>query len=126
MFNKKNLPVKDLDKIVSESKFFKLHGKTHEISPMTSYQFFLFTNSLAEIHEMSNSKNVSIDSFKEKYFNLMKSVTLKKGFFGEYSTIKKSDIDKCTLQQLCALVQFVVSSVMGIEESKGEDILKKK
>jgi hypothetical protein len=96
--------IADLDAIVLEPVQFKLHGKLHEIAPVTTESFLRYTNALGKLMELKDKNQITPDELVEGYFGLISSVC---------GTVTKQDIDDMTQGQVAALFQLVMDSVTG-------------
>jgi hypothetical protein len=94
--------VSDLDKILVEKVSFKLHGKIHTIAPLTAAQFFQYSNALNDLH--ASEKKMGAEELVNKYHALAHPIV---------PTIEKSDIAKCTQQQIAGLFRLLIDSVTG-------------
>jgi len=119
IFRRREIPqaVTDLDKIETVTVSFKLHGKVHLIKPLTSSQFFNMVNNFASIADLSkNSQSITGDDLVVMYFKL---------FNGVCPTLKMEDIEKCTQNQIAALMNLILGKIMGKDLSE-QSIEKKK
>ena len=96
--------VADLDAMLVEPVGFRLHGKDHLIKPLTVEQFMLYAVNLSDIYSLKEKKDVTADELIDKYYALISSVC---------STIKRSDIEQMSQQQVSALFELIVSTVTG-------------
>lgn len=102
--NVKSEVVADLDAILVENVGFKLHGKEHIIKPLTVEQFMLYAVNLSEIYALKEKSNLNASDLIDKYHALISSVC---------STVKRSDIEQMSQQQVSALFELIVDTVSG-------------
>lgn len=114
---KKNKVVLDIDSIVSESQFVRLHGKVHEIKPVLVAEYFLLANSMATVSELVNRKGaIVLDEMVDAYYGVISSVC---------PTITKKDIRACSHMQVAQLYQFVMDHISGrISDEKKKTLTK--
>ena len=108
MFNRKEIKkeiVSDLDKILTETVSFKLHGKIFRISPITSKQFFKYTLALDSLHKISGE--IDAQELINRYHDLMKQVI---------PEIEREDIAKCSQAQIAGLFRLVINTITGYQE----------
>lgn len=96
--------VADLDAMIVENVGFKLHGKQHVIRPLTVEQFMLYAVNLSEIYSLKERNDLSASELIDKYYALISSVC---------STVKRSDIEEMSQQQVSALFELIVETVTG-------------
>ena len=119
MFKRKEVNyelVSDLDKIVSETISFKLHGKTHLIKPVSAKQFFKYAQALAELHSIEGQ--VPAKELIDHYHKMTSEIV---------PTITRDDIAKCNQPQVAGLFRLIIDTVTGYQKNKpiGEDEKKK-
>lgn len=108
--------VADLDKLISEPTFFKLHGKWFEMKPVSTQNFFVITNGLAEI--WARNQDGKVIEYEE-------SVDLYLKLFSSCIDITREEIEKMTQAQVVALAQQVVDHAKGSTHVKKDDGKKK-
>lgn len=96
--------VSDLDKMIAEPLAFKLHGRVHKIEPISVKEFYAYSNALARLNVLRDSKSIEKEDLVDAYFELYKSVI---------STIKLQDVEDMTQAQAAALFQLIIDVVTG-------------
>lgn len=94
----------DLDRLVSESVGFMLHGKIRRIKPMTQEQFFIVVNEIASLDMIRTKKDFNAVTLRKAYLTLFKKAC---------EPITDEDIKKMTDAQIAALVQQILDCVRG-------------
>lgn len=113
---KRAMVVADLDKILTTTIAFNLHGKIRKIKPFTTEMFFKYTRDLGELMSVTQEKTTPQELI-DKYFNLFADIV---------DPIERKDIEDCTQQQIAALFDLVVNSVTGkAHQEDGKDVKKK-
>ena len=96
--------VADLDALLVEPISFKLHGKNHVIKPLTVEQFMILSAALIDIVDLQKKQGLSSEELIDKYYGLVSSVC---------DTVKKSDIENMSQQQVSALFNLIIKTVTG-------------
>lgn len=96
--------VADLDALLDESIGFRLHGKDHDIRPISAKEFFKFTNAYARLSELSETKEIPAEKLIEGYYEVFSSVC---------DTITLEDVKQMSLAQVGALFQLIIETVSG-------------
>lgn len=96
--------IADLDALIDEQISFKLHGKQHFISSVSTITFFKFAEKLAALNSLREKENLTGEELTNAYYDLINSVC---------DTITVEDVEKCTSAQIGALFQLVLDKVMG-------------
>lgn len=108
--------VADLDRIISKSVSFKLHGKYHTIRPITSGAFFDFTHKMWQLDELANDKNATGADIKKKYLEVAQSVC---------STITMEDVQDMTEAQFAGLFSVITDTITGRVNTEQTSVKKK-
>ncbi len=103
--------VSDLDAIVSQSVSFKLHGKYHEIKPISTKTYMLYVNALSEVFALKDKEKITSDELINKYFLLVKSVC---------ETVEREDIEKMTQAQIGAMFELIMNTITGSAQVEAE------
>jgi len=110
--------VADLDALLNESVYFKLHGKTHEIKPLSAKQFLILTNNLGHLLDLKEKSEITPDELVDRYYDLVSSCC---------ETISKDDIKNMTQQQIAGLFQLVMDALTGKAQAQSKhEIAEKK
>ena len=96
--------IADLDAMIVEPVSFKLHGKTHVISPLTTQQFLVLSAALNNIYQLKNDGEVTAQVLIDRYYELMHIAS---------KTITKSDIEKMSQYQVSALFELITQTITG-------------
>lgn len=96
--------VRDLDAIVANPVYFRLHGKNREIKPITTESYLVYVNNLSLLYSMKDKDGLTTDELLTSYFNLVKSVC---------DDIEIDDIKKMSQQQIGALFQLILDTING-------------
>ena len=112
----KNL-IADLDKIISDTKTFILHGRTHEIAPVTAEQFFLLSEKLHQL-DCLKEKDYTREEFAKAAHEVIESIA---------PSVTIEDIFKCSVAQVSGLFRIIIDTVTGkVETQEGyEEQVKK-
>ena len=105
--------VADLDALIEQRVSFKLHGKVHEIKPISSKDFLIFTNNLSKLMELKDKNKIEAEELIEKYHGLISSLC---------DTIKIEDIESMTQPQVGALFQLLLDSVTGKAQATAQKL----
>lgn len=103
--------VRDLDAIISEPVFFKLHGKVREIRPISTAGYLKYVNSLAALYELKDKQTVSADELIDRYFELVSAVC---------DDFTREDIEEMGQQQIGALFQLILDTISGKSQVEAE------
>jgi hypothetical protein len=96
--------VADLDALLDESISFRLHGRDHEIRPISAAEFFKFTNAYAGLSALGNKNEIPTEQLISAYYEVFSSVC---------GTITKEDVRQMSIAQVGALFQLIIESVTG-------------
>lgn len=102
--NTPRVMVSDLDAILSEPVFFKIHGKQHEIKPVSTLAFLKFTNALNTIQSVQSNKESSESEVIDATTAIIQSIA---------PSIQRKDIEDSTGAQIYALYQLILDSIAG-------------
>ena len=106
----KSVQIADLDALISEKKFFKLHGKTFSINPVTTENYLKFIHGLSKFEKAQLEKQESPKEVIDIVIGLLNPLI---------PEISEDDLMKCTQAQIGALVSLVIDSVQGrVSEKK--------
>ena len=94
----------DLDALIAEPIYFKIHGKIFEIKPIKTDVFFKFSNKYVEFFGLEKMPNATTDDMVEKYYEMASSVC---------ANITKKDVANMTPAQMGALFQIIIDTVTG-------------
>lgn len=103
--------VMDLDRLISDSVGFMLHGKVRHIKPLNLQNFFEVTNEIAKLDLMRQAKETDRDTLRKAYFSLFKKAC---------EPITEDDLKKMGDAQIAALVQQILNCVTGHAQASGE------
>lgn len=103
--------VADLDRLVSESVGFMLHGKVRRIKPLTQETFLKVINELATLDMLRTSKDFEPIKLRKAYLSL---------FSKACEPMSDSDLKQMTDAQIGALVQQIIECVTGRAQASGE------
>ena len=104
--------VSDLDAMVANPISFRLHGKVHQLRPVTVKEFFAYANALAGLENLKAGNKVSDEGMVELYLKLIKSVC---------ETVSTEDVKSMTHAQATALLQLIVNHVPGRAHVSGDE-----
>lgn len=96
--------VADLDAITQDTVNFKLNGKIHEIKPLSTKEFLVYTNALSKLWELKEKDVVGPDELIDKYYDMVYSIV---------PSITKEDIGSMNQQKIGALFQLILDTVSG-------------
>lgn len=97
--------IADMDALISEPSYFKLHDKVHKISPMLVGEFFRVSEALAGIHKLDEVDKITLSECIDKYYNIIHAVC---------PTITKMDIQNASQAQIAAVLQHVIEHITGV------------
>lgn len=103
--------VSDLDAMVAQSVAFKLHGKIHNIKPISVKEFYAFTNAMLSIQGLETAEHVTPAQIIDLYATLIRSVC---------DTVTRHDIEQMTQAQCGALLNLIVECVTGKAHAQGD------
>lgn len=95
--------VSDLDRMLTESIAFRLHGKVHRINPITVEEFYKFTKAFSLVGGLK-AEGISPAEAVTLYHQVISSVA---------PTVSRKDIEDMTQSQVGALLQLVIEAVTG-------------
>lgn len=95
--------VSDLDRMLTESIAFKLHGKVHRINPITVEEFYKFTKAFSLVGGLK-AEGISPAEAVTLYHEVISSVA---------PSVSRKDIEDMTQSQVGALLQLVIEAVTG-------------
>lgn len=95
--------VSDLDRMLTESIAFKLHGKVHRINPITVEEFYKFTKAFSLVGGLK-AEGISPAEAVTLYHEVISSVA---------PSVSRKDIEGMTQAQVGALLQLVIEAVTG-------------
>jgi hypothetical protein len=101
----------DLDRLISESVGFMLHGEVRRIKPITQETFLYVINELAALDLMRQGKVSSLEELRVAYLALFKKAC---------EPFNDDDLKKMTDAQIGALVQKIIDCVRGTAQASGE------
>lgn len=101
--------IANLDALVDQPLFFKLHGKIHQINPINTIDFMKFANALAGVNALFSDKSITANDVVDRCFDLSSSVC---------KTIERGDIENMSQAQLGAFLQMLMDMVMGRTDEK--------
>lgn len=96
--------VSDLDAMVAHSVAFRLHGKVHQINPVSVKEFYAFTNAILTLQSLEKAESISPAQIIDLYQQLIQSVC---------ETIERKDIEAMTQAQCGALLNLIIECVTG-------------
>jgi len=96
--------VADLDSMVTKTVTFKVHGKMHEIPPLSVEEFMVFTARYSEVMALQQKEKVTPAELIDAYYMMVNSVC---------KTISKEDIKSMSQNQVAALYQLMVDVFTG-------------
>jgi hypothetical protein len=105
----------NLDKLSKEVLRFELHGKIHELQPITVEVFYGLTNALVAFN--AKVEGETADQVIDKCTRLFQSVC---------STITREDVEKMTKMQVGALYALITEHAVGRSHEMTSEDLKKK
>lgn len=99
-------PIADLDEIIAKPVPFRFNGRIHQLDPITTEDFLLFSNAQAELMRVMQDKEnpVSAKELAKKIHRVFHSVC---------KTINLEDVENMQQAQIAALYQLVLDMVMG-------------
>lgn len=99
--------VADLDALIEQPTFFKLHGKIHKINPMLVEEFWAVANALADLHKVQKADKIAFDDMVDNFHRVIHAVC---------PSITRDDLRSCTQAQLAAIMQRVNDHVNGVAQ----------
>jgi len=96
--------IADLDAMIAEPIAFRLHGKNHEILPISTKDFLKFSIEYEKIFGDKNKGGMTPEQVVERCYRMFKTLI---------PTISKNDIDNMNQAQVGALFSLVVDMVTG-------------
>ncbi len=112
MLNRKEIDRKavvyDVDKIHSRTTVFRLHGKEHQIKPLTTAQFFEYITAYNNFRTLGEKEKVSAEDLKNSYFDVFNTVC---------DSITRKDVEDCSQQQAAVLFGVILEAITGKENT---------
>lgn len=96
--------VSDLDAMVAKPVAFRLHGRIHEIKPISLEEFYKFANAWTTVLNWKDSDGISPKEYLKGLTELFQSVC---------DSITEDDVLRLTQAQAGALFQLIIESVTG-------------
>jgi len=96
--------VTDLDAMVANPIAFRLHGKIHHLRPVTTKEFFAYSNAILALDRMKDDSKMTDDEILDSYLKLIQAVC---------STVTFDDVRSLTHAQASALIKLVIDHVTG-------------
>lgn len=96
--------VSDLDAMVANPIAFRLHGKVHHLRPVTTKEFFAYSNALISLDRLKEDSKISDEEILDTYLRLIQAVC---------DTIDREDVRKMTHAQAGALIKLIIDHVTG-------------
>lgn len=109
--------VSDLDAMIANPVAFRLHGKVHQMRPVTVKEFFAYANALVGLERLKSDEKLSDEQIVDLYCQLIQAVC---------DTVSKDDVKAMTHAQATALLQLVVDHITGKAHAPASDDVKKK
>jgi len=106
-----NNVVRDLDALLGEPIAFRLHGKVHEMKPLSTQDFLKYTGSMMELLNLKDKSNVTADELIDHYHEMIQAVC---------KTVERKDIEDMNQQQIGALFQLILDTVSGKSQVDAE------
>lgn len=94
----------DLDAIIAEPIYFKLHGKRHAIKAISTKEFFKVSTALANVWDLTDKNQITAKELVDRYTELFSSIC---------STITREDIENMEQAQAVGLLQLVMDAMTG-------------
>lgn len=101
----------DLDRLISQSVGFMLHGKVRRVKPMTMDTFLFVTNELAALDVLRQQKTHDYVGLRKAYAKLIKRAC---------EPISDHEIKLMTDPQIAALIQHIIDCVRGNGQMSAE------
>lgn len=108
--------VTDLDALVSEAVSFRFGGRLFKIMPITTEIFYSFIIRVQKVFEMSDKNELTAEDIHESYFEVFKIVC---------EDIRFEHVKAMSVNQLAALFQLCIDTVMGKSQTSDYDLKKK-
>lgn len=96
--------VSDLDAMIAHPIAFRLHGKIHQIKPISVKEFYAFTNAIASITTLESDNKITTAQVIDLYTRIICSVC---------DSITRKDVELMTQAQCGALLNLIVEAVTG-------------
>lgn len=96
--------VSDLDAMIAHPIAFRLHGKIHQIKPISVKEFYAFANAIAGIGALEKEEKITTAQVVDLYTRIICSVC---------DSISRKDVEAMTQAQCGALLQLIVEAVTG-------------
>lgn len=114
--SKVDVPVTDLDAIVSESVPFRFQGRIHELKPISLAEYLKFLNAMTEMNAAFQDKEAATPmtarDLAAKYHAVISAVC---------DSITLDDVMKMEQAQVAALYQLVIDQVTGqVDQGDGK------
>lgn len=108
--------VSDLDAMVANPIAFRLHGKVHQLRPVTVKEFFAYANALLGLERLKSDEKLSDEQIVDIYCQLIQAVC---------ETITRDDVKAMTHPQASALLQLIIEHINGKAHAPEKDEKKK-
>ncbi len=99
-------PIADLDEIIARPVPFRFAGKIHQLDPITTEDFLLFSNAQAELMRAMQDKETPI-SAKDL------AIKIHRVFGSVCKSLTLADVESMQQAQVAALYQLVLDMVTG-------------
>lgn len=99
-----NKLIRDFDAITKSPGSVRLHGKEHEIRPVTVGEWFAFAHAIQEVSSLEKREKVTLDEIVSAYFGIIQPYL---------PSITRQDIRDCSQAQVSALVDMITCHVTG-------------
>lgn len=107
--------VSDLDRLIREPVSFRLHGRVHEIKPITTEQFLKLADGLGKLDELKaramRGERIDERELVEKYHSLFRIAC---------DSLTKEDFMKMQHSQRSALFQIILRACDGTAHIEAE------
>lgn len=104
----------DLDLILEKRVSFKLHGMTHLVDPITTQNFFAFTQGILEFRRTQHTDEKEMN---EHFAKIIRSVC---------SSVLPHHVANMTLIQKSVLLELLAKRIMGQTDAQVAESQKKK
>jgi hypothetical protein len=109
--------VADLDKILTDTVAFRLHGVTRYIKPVSAETFFRYAESIARLGQLRRENLADQTKFAKALYEITRHVV---------DPITYEDIERCSLAQQAGLYSTVLDCVSGRQSAAPNGNEKKK
>jgi len=100
--------VTDLDKLVSTARYFRFQGREYALSPVSTGRFLKLSDSLSRIQGLLKQNVAGNKIVNEDVYDVYEEF-----FTTVCDKITRKDIEAMSLAQVSALVDLVLTHVMG-------------